>query len=154
MLRLFLAQEQIAQLFPKNELVTSYTSVSEIREKHDALKMEMVKLEAQIKQLQDSLDTLLRIQQRSVYVRVLSTYSYCATVSLAHTVDTIDIDSTHQHQRQHQQYLIIRLFCRSLESSLFNKVNELQEDISVKRYDLRIAQIQLAAVRCQVNVKF
>lgn len=41
---------------------------------------------------------------------------------------------------------------RSLESQLFNKVNELQEDISMKRFDLRSAQIQLAAVRAQVNV--
>lgn len=41
---------------------------------------------------------------------------------------------------------------RSLESQLFNKVNELQEDISMKRFDLRSAQIQLSAVRAQVNV--
>lgn len=39
-------------------------SITDIREKHDTLKMEAVKLEAQIKQLQDSLDTLLRFQQR------------------------------------------------------------------------------------------
>lgn len=57
-------QEQLAQLLPKNELVTDYMAPGDVREKHDALKAESVKLEAQIKQLQDSLDTLLRIQQR------------------------------------------------------------------------------------------
>ena len=40
---------------------------------------------------------------------------------------------------------------RSLESQLFNKSNELQEDISLKRFDLRVAQIHLAAVRAQVR---
>ena len=40
---------------------------------------------------------------------------------------------------------------RSLESQLFNKANELQEDISLKRFDQRIAQIHLAAVKAQVS---
>ncbi|KAK7605118.1 hypothetical protein V9T40_006976 [Parthenolecanium corni] len=93
--------EQLAQLLPKNELVVDYMSVGEVKEKHDSLKMEIVKIEAHIKQLQDALDNLLRMQQRS------------------------------------------------LETSLFNKVNELQEDISVKRYDIRISQIQLSALRYQ-----
>lgn len=39
-------------------------SLTDIKEKNDSLKMETIKLETQIKQLQDSLDTLLRIQQR------------------------------------------------------------------------------------------
>ena len=30
-------------------------------------------------------------------------------------------------------------------------MNELQEDISIKRYELQIAQIQLAAIRAQVS---
>ncbi|KAL3199397.1 hypothetical protein MRX96_014041 [Rhipicephalus microplus] len=38
---------------------------------------------------------------------------------------------------------------RSLESSLYNKANELQEDISMKRFDLHVAQIHLAAVKAQ-----
>lgn len=40
---------------------------------------------------------------------------------------------------------------RSLESSVFNKANELQEDISMKRFDLRVAQVHLSAVRSQVG---
>ena len=44
------------------------------------------------------------------------------------------------------------IFFRSLESQLFNKANELQEDISLKRFDQRIAQIHLAAVKAQVSV--
>ena len=40
---------------------------------------------------------------------------------------------------------------RSLESQLYNKANELQEDISGKRFDQKVAQIHLAAVRAQVR---
>lgn len=60
-------------------------------------------MEAQIRQIQDSLETLLRIQQRSV------------------------------------------------EAALYNKANELQEDISMKRFDLRVAQIHLRAINAQVK---
>ena len=40
---------------------------------------------------------------------------------------------------------------RSLESNLFNKSNELQEEISAKRLDLQLAQIHYAAVKAQVS---
>ena len=40
---------------------------------------------------------------------------------------------------------------RSLESQLFNKANELQEDISLKRFDQRVALLHLGAVRAQVG---
>lgn len=36
---------------------------------------------------------------------------------------------------------------------MYNKANELQEDISMKRFDLRVAQIHLAAVRAQVSAR-
>jgi hypothetical protein len=38
---------------------------------------------------------------------------------------------------------------RSLESQLFNKANELQEDISLKRFDHRVAHLHLAAIKAQ-----
>ncbi|XP_035458569.1 uncharacterized protein LOC118281882 isoform X4 [Spodoptera frugiperda] len=38
---------------------------------------------------------------------------------------------------------------RGIESNLYNKVNEIQEDISVKKYDYRATQLHLAAVRAQ-----
>uniref|UniRef100_A0A1V1FKT3 Putative cysteine-rich protein 13 n=1 Tax=Reticulitermes speratus TaxID=60591 RepID=A0A1V1FKT3_9NEOP len=85
----------------KNEIVVDRLASIAVRSRYDALKKEASELESQIKQLQDALDTLLRIQQRS------------------------------------------------LESSLYNKANELQEDISMKRFDLRVAQIHLGAVRAQ-----
>ncbi|KAL1116815.1 hypothetical protein AAG570_005285 [Ranatra chinensis] len=44
---------------------------------------------------------------------------------------------------------VIFLFFRSLESSLFNKANEIQEDISAKRFELKSVQLNLAAVRAQ-----
>ncbi|CAB3386608.1 Hypothetical predicted protein, partial [Cloeon dipterum] len=44
---------------------------------------------------------------------------------------------------------LLRMQQRSVESSLYNKANELQEDISLKRFDLRVAQIHLAAVKAQ-----
>lgn len=71
---------------------------------HDALRKESSDLEAQIRQIHDALENLLRIQQRS------------------------------------------------LESALYNKANELQEDISMKRFDLRVAQIHLSAINSQVRV--
>ncbi|GLG98250.1 Uncharacterized protein GBIM_04837, partial [Gryllus bimaculatus] len=85
----------------KNEIVVDRLASVSARGRYEALRKEASDLEVQIKQLQDALDTLLRIQQRS------------------------------------------------LESSLFNKANELQEDISLKRFDLRVAQIHLGAVRAQ-----
>lgn len=41
---------------------------------------------------------------------------------------------------------------RGLDSLLYNKANELQEDISMKKFDLKAKQLQLAAIRAQVNV--
>ena len=43
---------------------------------------------------------------------------------------------------------------RSLESQLFNKANELQEDISLKRFDQRVAQLHLGAIKAQVRNYF
>ncbi|XP_071442735.1 uncharacterized protein Stacl isoform X6 [Hetaerina americana] len=88
----------------KNEIVlerSGSSAVAPLRSRYDALKKDASELETQIKQAADALDTLIRMQQRS------------------------------------------------LEASLFNKANELQEDISLKRFDLRVAQIHLAAVRAQ-----
>lgn len=43
---------------------------------------------------------------------------------------------------------------RGLESQLYNKANELQEDISMKKFDLRAKQIHLSAVKAQVSGPF
>lgn len=45
---------------------------------------------------------------------------------------------------------LVRNQMRGLESQLYNKANELQEDISMKKFDLRAKQIHLSAVRAQV----
>lgn len=88
----------------KDELVIDRLSAVQVRPSHDALRKEANELEGQIRQIQDALDTLIRIQQRSV------------------------------------------------EAALFNKANELQEDISMKRFDLRVAQIHLRAINSQVEI--
>ncbi|KYB25460.1 hypothetical protein TcasGA2_TC034277 [Tribolium castaneum] len=85
----------------KDELVIDRLSALQVKPSHDVLKKEAADLEAQIRQIQDALETLLRIQQRSV------------------------------------------------EAALYNKANELQEDISMKRFDLRVAQIHLSAINAQ-----
>ncbi|XP_018568029.1 uncharacterized protein LOC108908470 [Anoplophora glabripennis] len=85
----------------KDELVIDRLSAVQIKPSHDVLRKEAQDLDAQIRQIQDALDTLLRIQQRSV------------------------------------------------EASLYNKANELQEDISMKRFDLRVAQLHLSAINRQ-----
>ncbi|XP_049782830.1 uncharacterized protein LOC126184482 [Schistocerca cancellata] len=93
--------EQTPPPLLKNEIIVDRLASVSVRTRLDALRKEAMDLEQQMKQNQDALDTLLRIQQRS------------------------------------------------LESSLFNKANELQEDISLKRFDLRVAQIHLGAVKSQ-----
>ncbi|XP_066244798.1 guanine nucleotide exchange factor VAV2 isoform X10 [Euwallacea similis] len=85
----------------RDELVIDQLSAVQIKPSHDALKKESDDLKVQIRQIQDALDTLLRIQQRSV------------------------------------------------DASLYNKANELQEDVSMKRFDLRVAQIHLSAINAQ-----
>lgn len=42
-------------------------------------------------------------------------------------------------------------YTRSLESNLYNKANEIQEDLSAKRYELHVASLHLAAVKSQVR---
>ncbi|XP_063929382.1 uncharacterized protein LOC135141810 isoform X5 [Zophobas morio] len=85
----------------KDELVIDRLSAVQVKPSHDVLRKEAADLEAQIRQIQDALETLVRIQQRSV------------------------------------------------EAALYNKANELQEDISMKRFDLRVAQIHLSAINAQ-----
>ena len=46
---------------------------------------------------------------------------------------------------------LIRIQSKNLDQQLFNKANEIQEEISRKRFDLRCAQIQLAGIRAQVK---
>lgn len=49
---------------------------------------------------------------------------------------------------------MVFLLGRSLEQSMFSKANELQEDISIKRFEYRTAQMHLAAVKSQVEITF
>ncbi|KAK9871722.1 hypothetical protein WA026_014173 [Henosepilachna vigintioctopunctata] len=85
----------------KDELVIDRLSALQLKPSHDALSKEAMDLEVKMRQIKDSLDTLLRMQQKSV------------------------------------------------EASLYNKSNELQEDISMKRFDFRVAQMHLCAINAQ-----
>ncbi|XP_066950466.1 uncharacterized protein Stacl isoform X4 [Macrobrachium rosenbergii] len=96
-----LQQEPPAPANLKDELILDRLAALSSRNRHEALKKEAADLERQIAQLQDSQETLLRIQQRNI------------------------------------------------EANLFNKVNEIQEDLSLKRFDLRVAQVHLSAVKAQ-----
>lgn len=87
----------------KDELVLDGLSTVQIKPSYDILSKEAQDLDDQIRQIQEALTTLLRVQQRS------------------------------------------------LETNLFNKANEVQEDISLKRFDLRVAQIHLSAISSQVR---
>lgn len=87
----------------KDELVLDGLSTVQIKPSYDVLSKEAQDLEDQIRQVQEALSTLLRVQQRS------------------------------------------------LETNLYNKANEVQEDISLKRFDLRVAQIHLSAISSQVR---
>lgn len=45
-----------------------------------------------------------------------------------------------------------KLLLRSIESRLHNKVNEFQEELCQKRFELQVAQIHLSAVRSQLQL--
>lgn len=47
---------------------------------------------------------------------------------------------------------LVRTQSRGLDSQLYNKANEMQEDISMKKFDLRAKQLHLAAVKAQVRI--
>lgn len=85
----------------RDELVVERNSSLQLRPALESLKREAADLELQIRQLQDSVDTLIRTQARGI------------------------------------------------ENQLYNKANELQEDLSMKKFDLRAKQIHLSAVRAQ-----
>ncbi|XP_053673953.1 uncharacterized protein LOC128724213 [Anopheles nili] len=85
----------------KDELVVDRGASIQVRPSLEALRRESQELEIQIKQLQDTLDALVRTQ------------------------------------------------IRGIDSQLYNKANEIQEDISMKKFDVRAKQIHLAAVRAQ-----
>merc|ERR1719228_1479290 len=44
---------------------------------------------------------------------------------------------------------LIRIQAKNLDQQLFNKANEIQEEISKKRFQLRVAQIRLAGIRAR-----
>jgi len=85
----------------KDELYVDRLSGFSFRTKYDLLKKEVTEIESQIRQLNEGLDSLGRLLQRTV------------------------------------------------ESNLYNKTSELQEEICLKKLDLRVAQLHLAAVKVQ-----
>ncbi|XP_013177612.1 PREDICTED: uncharacterized protein LOC106125076 [Papilio xuthus] len=85
----------------RGEMLLDRMDIREARLNYEQLRKDAQDLEMQIKQLQDGLDSLARIQSRN------------------------------------------------LENNLYSKVNEIQEDISLKKYDYRATQLHLAAVRAQ-----
>ncbi|XP_069354949.1 uncharacterized protein Stacl isoform X8 [Maniola hyperantus] len=85
----------------RGEMLLDRMAGGQARLNYEQLRKDAIDLELQIKQLQDGLDALARIQ------------------------------------------------ARSLESSIYSKVNEIQEEISIKKYDYRATQLHLAAVRAQ-----
>ncbi|XP_023227912.1 uncharacterized protein LOC111628370 [Centruroides sculpturatus] len=91
-------------LMLRNELVVERIAHLSLPNRSQSLRQDVSNLESQIRQLQEAVDSLTRLQQRS------------------------------------------------LESNLYNKSNELQEDISMKRFDLQVANIHLAAVRAQLEL--
>ncbi|XP_068630684.1 uncharacterized protein Stacl [Battus philenor] len=85
----------------RGEMLLDRMDIREARLNYEQLRKDAHDLEMQIKQLQDSLDSLARVQSRN------------------------------------------------LENNLYNKVNEIQEEISLKKFDYRSTQLHLAAIRAQ-----
>lgn len=72
-------------------------------------------------------------------------YSFCH-VSCQWKINVMKLNS------QESLESLIRAQIRVLESQLFTKSSELQEDISMKKYDLQTKRLHLAALRAQVNI--
>lgn len=47
---------------------------------------------------------------------------------------------------------LVRILSKNLDQQLFNKANEIQEEISKKRYDLRCYQIRLSGIKAQKHL--
>lgn len=95
------AQTEAGMLL-RNELVID--RLSQLPNRSQTLRQDVLNLEAQIKQLQEAIDSMERMQRRSI------------------------------------------------ESCLFNKANELQVEISLKKFDLQVAFIHQAAVKAQLEL--
>lgn len=112
----------------RNELVFDRHSTLSQRSALESLKREAIELELQIRQLQVS----NRSSSSSTHTPPLS-----LILRLQDSIDALNRTQT-----------------RGLEGQLYNKVNELQEDLSMKKFDLRAKQIHLAAIRAQVSLCF
>lgn len=62
----------MAQLALKNDLVVDRLASLDVRAGYDTIRAELMDLESQIKQIQDSVETLKRLQQR--FFLQLNTY--------------------------------------------------------------------------------
>ncbi|XP_045516139.1 uncharacterized protein LOC123709075 isoform X4 [Pieris brassicae] len=85
----------------RGEMLLDRMGGGQARLNYEQLRKDAIDLELQIKQLQEGLESLMRLQNRG------------------------------------------------LESNIYSKVNEIQEEISMKKYDYRATQLHLAAVRAQ-----
>lgn len=47
--------------------------------------------------------------------------------------------------------MLVRSQMHGIERQLFNKANEVQEDISLKKFQIRLSIMQLGAVKAQVR---
>lgn len=114
----------------RNELVFDRHSTLSQRSALESLKREAIELELQIRQLQVS--NRSSSSSSSTHTPPLSLF-----LRLQDSIDALNRTQT-----------------RGLEGQLYNKVNELQEDLSMKKFDLRAKQIHLAAIRAQVSLCF
>lgn len=62
----FFFQEAIAQLALKNELIVDRLASLDVRAGYDTIRAELMDLESQMKQIQDSVETFKRLQQRFI----------------------------------------------------------------------------------------
>ncbi|RWS31425.1 tyrosine-protein kinase Fer-like protein, partial [Leptotrombidium deliense] len=98
------SMHNVSSLVLQNEIVIDRTARISFTKKTDSLRQEIHALELKIQQLEETLDSMVKLQQRS------------------------------------------------LGSNLLNKANEIQEDISLKRFDIHVANIHLAALKSQIDL--
>lgn len=166
-------QDNLPPIF-KNELIIEREASLQLRPSLEALRREAQDLEAQIRQLQvftlsSALITndsngcwsfISKIRNNLKRNKILSFARApftCLTVNRNYLQLSFNSNLLFVLLRRHYQDSIDALARnqqRGLDSSLYNKANELQEDISMKKFDLRAKQIHLSAVRAQVRTFF
>lgn len=143
----------------RNELIVDRNASIQIRPSVDALKRETIEIESQIKQLQVIIESVFCLFLFNFFLfhtfneEITHLFEFIPNNN-QHFDNEFGFFSTFRTTQKMKESLesLIRTQIRVLESQLYNKSSELQEDISMKKFDLQTKRLHLAAIRAQVSI--